>query len=465
MICFHVVGKRLICGSAVFTNHYKRDYDNLDEIFDEGYMNINVTKQLCAEVKLPKMLKVRQLFDKEKIETAKIPDAVFAQMSRHELGDYIKPGQRIAITSGSRGIANIGIITRAIADFVKSKGASPFVVPAMGSHGGATAEGQTAVLASYGVTEESAGCPILSSMETAVIGKNEEGQDVQIDKNAASADGIIVAGRIKPHTDFHGTYQSGLMKMMAIGLAKREGAEVCHELGFGRMVHRVHLFGRAIIKQAPIVLGFGILENAYDETRKFVTLKPDEIESEEPKILEEAWKHLPILYFKKTDVLVVDQIGKDISGTGMDPNVTGTGYCTPYVTKSCIEVLRTVVLDLSPATHGNAFGIGAAHCTTKRLFDKIDFDACYVNAATSRGLDQVKVPCILSNDREAIQFALRTCLGIDSAKPRIIRITDSLHTENILISEAMREEADANEKIEILGDAEDWPFNAEGNLF
>ena len=428
-------------------------------------MNINVTKQLCAEIKLPKMLKVKQLFDREKIEVEKIPQAVFAEMSRPELGDYIKPGQRIAITSGSRGIANIGIITKAIADFVKSKGASPFIVPAMGSHGGATAEGQKAVLEGYGVTEAFTGCPILSSMETVVIGKNDEGQDVRIDKNAADADGIIVAGRIKPHTDFHGTYQSGLMKMMAIGLAKREGAEVCHELGFGRMVHRVHLFGKAIIKQAPIILGFGILENAYDETRKFAALKPDKIESEEPKLLEEAWKHLPILYFKKTDVLVVDRIGKDISGTGMDPNVTGTGYCTPFVTKSCIDVLRTVVLDLTAATHGNAFGVGAAHCITKRLFNKVDFDACYVNAATSRGLDQVKIPCILDNDREAVQLALRTCLGIDHNNPRIIRISDSLNTEIIFISEAMRAEAQANEKLEILSEAEDWPFDAEGNLW
>jgi len=428
-------------------------------------MNINVTKQLCAEIKLPKMLKVKQLFDREKIEAEKIPQAVFAEMSRRELGDYIKPGKRIAITCGSRGIANIGIITRAIADFVKSKGASPFIVPAMGSHGGATAEGQKAVLESYGVTEEFAGCPILSSMETVVIGKNDEGHDVRIDKNAAAADGIIVAGRIKPHTDFRGTYESGLMKMMAIGLAKREGAEVCHQLGFGHMGHRVHLFGKAILKHAPVILGFGIMENAYDETRRLAALRPDEIEKEEPKLLEEAWKHLPILYFKKTDVLVVDRIGKDISGAGMDPNVTGTGYCTPFIPKSCIEVLRTVVLDLTDASHGNANGIGAAHCTTKRLFNKIDFDSFYVNAITSRGLDMVKIPCILDNDREAIQLALRTCLGIDSGKPRIIRIQDSLHTGTIWISQAMRQEAEANNRIEILSEAEDWPFDEKGNLW
>jgi len=427
-------------------------------------MNNNVIKQLCAEVKLPKMLRVKQIFDRDRIDPAKISEAVFAQMARPELGDYIKPGERIAITSGSRGVANVAIITKAIADFVKSRGGKPFVVPAMGSHGGATGEGQKAIIEGYGVTEEFIGCPIVSSMETVIIGKTDEGQDARIDKNAAGADGIIVAGRIKPHTDFHGAYESGLMKMMAIGLGKREGADICHRLGFGRMARRVHLFGRAIIKHAPVILGFGIMENAYCETCKFIALRPDEIEREEPRLLNEARTHLPILFFKKADVLVVDRIGKDISGTGMDPNVTGTGYCTPFITESCIEVFRKVVLDLTPATHGAAIGIGLAHCTTKRLFDKIDFDATYINAVTSRGLDQAKIPCVMDNDREAIQLALRTCVGNDPAKPRIIRIPDSLHTETIWISEAMREEVEANGRLELLSGPEDWPFDAEGNL-
>jgi hypothetical protein len=427
-------------------------------------MNNDVIKQLCAEVKLPKMFKVKQLFDRQRIESADIPDEIFTQMSRHELGDYIKSGKRIAITCGSRGVANIAVITKAVADFVKSKGAYPFVVPAMGSHGGATAEGQRALIEGYGVTEEFIGCPIVSSMETVVIGKNDEGQDVRIDKNAAEADGIIVAGRIKPHTDFHGKYESGLIKMMAIGLGKREGADVCHELGFGCMAHRVHLFGRAVLKHSPVILGLAILENAYSETCKLAAIKPDEIERQELKLLTQARDHLPVLFFKNADVLVVDRIGKDISGTGMDPNVTGTGYCTPFVTESCITVQRTVVLDLTPETHGTAFGIGAAHTTTKRLFDKIDFDATYVNAVTSRGLDQVKIPCVMDNDREAVQLALRTCFGIDRDRPRIIRVSDSLHTETVWLSEVMRQEAEMNKRIEVLGEPEDWPFDANGNL-
>jgi hypothetical protein len=419
---------------------------------------------LCAEVELPRMLQVRQLFDRDHIEPADIPRAVAAELAR----SGIKPGKRIAITCGSRGVANIAIITRAIADFVKSRGAVPFVVPAMGSHGGATAEGQKALIAGYGVSEEFVGCPIVSSMETVEIGTSEVGPGgktygVRIDKNAAEADGIIVAGRIKPHTDFHGTYESGIMKMMAIGLGKREGADICHQNGFGYMAEMVPLFGRTIIKYAPVILGFGILENAYCQTCKFVALRPDEIAEKEPGLLEEARTHLPIILFDSTDVLVVDRIGKDISGDGMDPNITGASPCSPWVTGG-ITANRTAILDLTPATHGAALGIGAAHVITRRLFNKIDYEATYVNAITSRGIDFVRIPAIMESDREAVQLALRTCIGHDPA-PRIIRIADSLHTETIWVSEALEAEARANKRLEILCGPQNWPFDKDGNLW
>jgi hypothetical protein len=410
------------------------------------------------------MLRVKQLFDRTRIDAADIPEAVFAELSRPELGNPVKGGMRIAITCGSRGVANAALITRAIAGFVKSRGAFPFVVPAMGSHGGATAEGQRALIEGYGVTEAFTGCPILSSMETVVIGESEEGHGVRIDRNAAEADGIIVAGRIKPHTDFRGPYESGIMKMMAIGLGKREGADICHQKGFGHMARMVPMFGRCIIKNAPVILGFGILENAYGETCKFAALRPGEIEEKEPLLLEEARSHLPLILFESADVLVVDRIGKDISGDGMDPNITGASPCSPYISGG-INAGRTAVLDLTPETHGTAMGIGAAHTTTRRLFNKIDFDASYVNAITSRGIDFVRIPCVLDTDREAVQLALRTCVGRDPENPRIIRIPDSLHTETILISEAMRKEAEANKRLQIQGGPEPWPFNEEGNLW
>lgn len=432
-----------------------------------------IISQLCAEVKLPRMLRVRQTFDGACIEKEKIPQAVFGQLSGPGVCDSIKPGKRIAITCGSRGVANISVIIRAIADFVKSRGAHPFIVPAMGSHGGATAEGQKNLLAMYGVTEESAGCPVVSSMDTVVIGRAAAGFDVpgssknsfevRIDKNAARSDGIIVAGRIKPHTDFHGLYESGLMKMMAIGLGKREGADLCHQLGFGYMARMVPLFGRTIIKNAPVILGFGILENAYSQTCKFAAMLPDEIETMEPELLKEARSHLPFIPYKSADVLVVDRIGKDISGDGMDPNVTGAGPCSPFV-QGGLAANRTAVLDLTEETHGSAMGIGAAHTTTRRLFGKIDYDATYVNAVTCRVLEFARIPAIADNDSEAIKLALRSSTTADMDKPRIIRITDSLHTEVFYISEAMQNEA-CEKKLTILEGPADWPFDSFGNLW
>ena len=428
-----------------------------------------IVSQLCAEVALPRMLKVRQIFDRDRIEKDDIAKAVFAELSRPELGEPIKPGMRIAITCGSRGVNNVALITRALADFVKSKGAIPFVIPAMGSHGGATGPGQRALLEAYGVTEHFIGCAIVSSMETVEIGLSEPGPGgkrygVRIDQHAAQADGIIVAGRIKPHTDFHGRYESGLMKMMAIGLGKREGADICHQNGFGCMAEMVYLFGSTIIKYAPVMLGFGILENAYCETCKFAAMRPEEIEKKEPELLKEARAHLPLILIESADVLVVDKIGKDISGDGMDPNIVGASPCSPFV-KGGLNATRTTILDLTNATHGAAIGIGAAHVITRRLFNKIDYDATYVNAITSRGIDFVRIPAIVENDREAVQLAIRTCIGHDPANIRIIRIADSLHTETIWVSEAMRKEVEANKRQELISGPEDWPFDKDGNLW
>jgi hypothetical protein len=426
-------------------------------------MRTGIISRLCAEVRLPRMFKVRQLFDQTRIEPKAIPAAVFEELSKPELNAPIRAGMRVAVTCGSRGVANAAVITKAVADFVKASGAAAFVVPAMGSHGGATAEGQRTLIENYGVTEQFIGCPIVSSMETMVIGQTEDGHPVRIDRNAAEADAIIAVGRVKPHTDFRGPYESGLMKMLAVGLGKREGADVCHAEGFSAMAKRIPLFGSCIIKNAPVALGFAILENAYGQTLRFAALRPDEIAAKEPALLEEARNHLPLILFKEADVLVVDRIGKDISGDGMDPNITGASSCSPYISGG-LKAQRTAILGLTPATHGSAFGIGAAHTITRRLFNQIDYEATYINAITSRGIDFVRIPCIAENDREAIQLALRTCIGYDADRPRIIRIADSLHTETIWASEALLREAETNPRVHILSKPEDWPFNTHGNL-
>ena len=240
---------------------------------------------MVKETYVPKMFRVKQIFPRPKIEPEEIPDIIRKLLNDEKFASRVKPGMRIAITAGSRGIANVALTTKCIADFVKSRGAYPFVVPAMGSHGGATAEGQKEILAGYGITEDYMECPIISSMEVKEIGVNEEGRDVFIDKNAAEADGIILGCRIKPHTAFRGPYESGMMKMMAIGLGKQYGAEVCHEQGFKNMAKNVPMFGKCIIKNAPILFAVPTIENAFDETCKITAVAAEEIEALEPGLL------------------------------------------------------------------------------------------------------------------------------------------------------------------------------------
>ena len=418
---------------------------------------------LVSDQTIPKMFKVKQVFPRPKIEPEEIPGIIESLLSQEKFSSKVKPGMRIAITAGSRGIANVALTTKCIADFVRSRGAHPFIVPAMGSHGGATAEGQRAILEGYGITEDYVGCPIISSMEVKKIGVNEEGMDVFIDKNAAESDGIILGCRIKPHTAFRGPYESGIMKMMAIGLGKQHGAEVCHEAGFKNMAKYVPMFGRAIIKNAPILFAVPTIENAYDETCKIIAVNAEEIIEKEPPLLQEAFANMPRILVDSCDVLVVDQIGKNFSGDGMDPNITGT-FCTPYATGG-IRSQRVCVLDLSPETHGNGIGLGYSSATTKRVFDQLDLSSMYPNAITCTVLGGVRIPIVMESDREAIQVCIRTCNEIDKKNPRVVRIPNSLHIEHIMLSESYYEEAKNNPNLIIESKPEYLPFDEDGNLW
>lgn len=418
---------------------------------------------LVKDTKVPRMFRVRQDFPRPKIEVEKIPGIIESLLSEEKFASRIQPGMRIAITAGSRGVANVALTTKCIADFVKSRGANPFIIPAMGSHGGATAEGQKAILTGYGITEEYLGCPILSSMEVKKIGKNEEGGDVFIDKNAAEADGIILGCRIKPHTAFRGPYESGMMKMMAIGLGKQHGAEVCHEAGFKNMAKNVPLFGKAIIKYAPILFAVPTIENAYDETCMITAVAAEEIEEKEPGLLRQAFSYMPRIWVDSCDVLVVDQIGKNFSGDGMDPNITGT-FCSPYATGG-IEAQRVAVLDLSPETHGNGIGLGYSSATTQRVFDQLDLESMYPNAITCTVLGGVRIPIIMESDREAIQVCIKSCNEIDKNHPRVVRIPNSLHLEHIWLSESYYEQAKQHPHLTIESEPEEMPFNEDGNLW
>ena len=409
------------------------------------------------------MFRVRQKFSHDHIEPERIPQVIAELLSKEKFASRVRPGMRIAITAGSRGIANVALTTKCIADFVKSRGAFPFVVPAMGSHGGATAEGQREILAGYGIVEDYIGCPVVSSMEVKKIGVNDEGGDVYIDKNAAEADGIILGCRVKPHTAFRGPYESGMMKMMAIGLGKQFGAEKCHEAGFKNMAKNVPLYGRCILKNAPVLFGVPVIENAFDETCKITAVAAEDIEREEPELLKEAFSYMPKIRVDSCDVLIVDQIGKNFSGDGMDPNITGT-FCTPYATGG-IDAQRVAVLDLSPETHGNGIGLGYASATTKRVFNKLDLASMYPNAITCTVLGGVRIPIVMESDRETIQVCIKSCNEIDKSNPRVVRIPNSLHLEHIMLSESYWAEAEANPDIVIESEPEYMPFDEDGNLW
>ena len=422
-----------------------------------------VVADLVKDTYVPRMFRVKQNFPRPRIEKEEIPDVINGLLSQEKFASRIKPGMRIAITAGSRGVANVALTTRCIADFVKSRGASPFVVPAMGSHGGATAEGQKALLAGYGVTEENVGCPIMSSMEVKKIGVNEEGGDVYIDKHAAEADGIILGCRIKPHTAFRGPYESGMMKMMAIGLGKQYGAEVCHEAGFKNMAKNVPLFGKCIIKNAPVLFAVPTIENAFDETCRILAVAAEDIEAQEPELLKEAFTYMPRILVDSCDVLIVDQIGKNFSGDGMDPNITGT-FCTPYASGG-IASQRVAVLDLSPETHGNGLGIGMASATTKRVYDQLDLASMYPNAITCTVLTGVRIPLVMESDKEAIQVCIKSCNEIDKKNPRIVRIPNSLQLEHIMLSEAYLDEIRDIPGLDVESEPEELPFDEDGNLW
>ena len=360
-------------------------------------------------------------------------------------------------------VADLPILVRTVIAELLAMGAVPFVVPAMGSHGGATAEGQTALLASLGVTETSIGCPIISSMETVQLGvMGESGLPVLMDRQAMAADGIVVINRVKPHTSFSGPIESGLVKMITIGLGKQKGADSCHSFGFGKMAHNIVAMAEIKLREAPFLFGLASIENAYDKVARVIAVPAEDILAAEPALLAEAKANMPRIQFTPLDVLIVDRMGKEFSGAGMDPNITGRPD-TPYVTMTqSVGIMG--VLDLSDISHGNASGMGLADVCTRRMFNKIDFEATYGNAITSAVLAGARVPVIVDSDRAVVQIAVRTCGCPDRSRLRLVRIKNTLHLETILISESMLDEARGNPDISVLGPAEEWTFDAQGNL-
>ena len=408
----------------------------------------------------PKMFRVKQ--ELEGPALADIPGAVRETMRSLRLQERVKPGQTVAITSGSRGVANIDRITKAAVDELKGLGLKPFICPTMGSHGEATAEGQKKILEHYGITEATMGCPIKSSMEVVEIGK-VKGTTVFCDKNAWGADHIAVVGRIKAHTDFDGEIESGLFKMMAIGLGKQHGAENYHRAGHHYSYGEIFpLVGQAVLDSGHVLFGLGIVENGHDQTAKVQAVLPKDFAAMEKALLKEAKAWMARLPFDRLDVLIVDDLGKNISGAGMDPNVTGRASVQKPAGNPHVRML--FVRDITPEAEGNAIGVGFADMTTRRLVKKINYAAMYMNAITSGVPDAAKVPMTFEADREAIQTALGMIGLTPPEEARVVRIKSTLHLTEIDCSEALLAEVRTHPRLKLVTQAAPLAFDSAGNL-
>lgn len=417
-------------------------------------------RKLLSDIAVPRMATLRQSFAADKV--CDVAGEISRLLREGDYGTRIRSGMRVVLTGSSREIRNMNIVLREIASFVKTRGGIPVIVPAMGSHGGATAEGQKAILDEFGITEDFCGCSIHSSMDTLLAGRTADGLPVYIDKFASESDAIIAVGRIKGHTAFRAPYESGLFKMLAIGLGKQRGADSLHDAGFGTFKERIPAFARVVLERYNVIFGVALIENAFDETCRIEVMKGEDIEAREPPLLEYAKTRMPRLFIPETDVLIVRQIGKNFSGSGMDPNVTGT-WATPYGGGG-VRKQKTVVLDLSDKSHGNSMGVGMADITTLRLFHKIDFTEIYPNILTSTVIAPGKIPMVLEDDELAIKAAIKTCNGIDKRRPRIVMIENTLQLERIWVSEAHLEEAGQMDDIEIAEPAHALRFDAAGVL-
>jgi Lactate racemase N-terminal domain len=416
------------------------------------------------EIGFPRMALVEQRIPGPCVEN--VPAAIRAEMERLGVAARVRPGMKIALTAGSRGITGIPLILRTVAAQLRDWGAEPFLAPAMGSHGGANAEGQVAVLESLGISEATVVCPVRASMDTVRIGTTAEGIPVLIDRIASEADGIVVINRVKAHTDYFGPPESGLLKMLTIGLGKHQGALVAHrnavQMGHAQAIRSV---ARAMIGNAKLLFGLGIVENAYDQTAAVTACWPEDFEGTDNRLLEQAKQLMARLPFDRLDILIVDELGKEISGSGMDPNVIGRrlifgepGVSTPVIT-------RIVVRDLSPKTYGSGVGVGMADFVTQRLVDKLDHRPTYINCLTAQAPENARIPMTAAHDREAVEWAFMTAGEVDARQVRLVRIQNTLHLEHFYASQALQAEIEANPRLKICSEWAPLAFREDGAIF
>ncbi len=411
---------------------------------------------------MPVMLPVRQAFDDTRIED--VPGEIRRQFAEARIRDRIKPGMNIAVGVGSRGIDQLVPMVRAVVEALSALGANPFIIPAMGSHGGATAEGQIELLRGYGITPESAGAPVRATMETVELGRMERGVPVCFDRMAREADGVVVVNRVKSHTSLQTETQSGVMKMLAIGLGKHRGAEALHSHGVKNIQKFIPQAARTILEKIPVVIGVASVENAFARVCALEVLPAKEIEQAEIRLLKLSKILAPSLPVDDIDILIIEKMGKDFSGMGMDPYVLGRWKIWGEPEFARPRIVTVVTLDLSDASHGNAGGIGLADIIPRRLFDKIDYNATYTNAMTATYLARVQIPVTVDTDRDAVAAALKVCGQPDIDTVRVVRIRNTLHLSDLWVSRSVLADLKGKKSVTETGSPAVLSFDSEGNL-
>jgi len=393
------------------------------------------------------LIKILQKFPSEHIKN--IDSSVCSQLELSGLAPRFC-GASIALAVGSRGITDLLPIVRSTISFIQRMGGNPFIIPAMGSHGGASAQGQKALLEAYGISENTLKVPVVSSMEVVELPSNGLPNRVFMSKPAFESDGVILINRIKPHTDFHGRYESGLVKMSVIGLGKHAQAMEIHKFGVLGLKELIPQTAERVLSTGKILLGLGIVENSCDRAVHIEAIPHDRILEREPELLDLARLNMPSLPLEDIDVLIVDRSGKDISGVGMDPWIIGRMRINGEPEPSSPRIKSIFVADLTEKSLGNALGIGLADVISRRLFNKINFDETYENAFTSTFLERAKIPVIAENDRKGLEFALRNCGAVSLEEARIVRIRDTLHIDQLYVSPNIWDTLKTNGKIELI---------------
>ncbi len=404
---------------------------------------MDAVRSLIENIDIPPMYRVRQQFYVNPLDD--VEQSCTEQIGALSRLQKLDKGAHIAIAVGSRGISNISLITASVVKALKDLGFEPFIVSGMASHGKATDEGQTELLAELGVTEEAVGCPVRASVEVVEIGTIASGLKVYMDRIASEADGIVVINRIKTHTAFHADYESGLVKMLAIGLGNDIGAKSCHQLGFGKMAENIVAMTRMKLEKLPVLFGVAVIEDGVENVSKIEVVDADDILDREPELLKISKSYMPSIGIDQIDVLVVDRMGKEISGDGMDPNITGR-YATPYA-HGGPNVSKLAILSVTEKSHGNVIGVGQADLCTKRLFEAAELETTYVNSLIATVTSVARLPMILPTDHDAIKAAILTCNIMDFSRVRMVRIRDTLHLGEMLVSEALVDEVSAKKNV------------------